>query len=747
MTGVRPRLRVLLMAAALIATLFVSVGGNASGARAVTGADFDPGQIISDANFYNGNAMSEAEIQRFLESMVGTCQNSNCLAVYRTDTPTRTWSFGTCSTYVGGAGESAARIIFKVQQACGLSAKVILVTLQKEQSLITSAAPSDGVMRKAMGYGCPDTSACDSTYYGFFNQLFAAGRQLTWYGNPAGSFTSIRVGQVNPIRLHPDASCGTKDVLVRNRATAALYYYTPYTPNSAALANLGGTGDRCSSYGNRNFWVFYNSWFGAPVGPDARALIDAEYAAQGGASGALGTAVSDVIAITENGGGFGRAYQGGSIYWSPANGAKTVLAGPIRDYYFARGGAAGWLGWPQFNYGRVDAATSGTAQAFTGGSVYSSTAGTFAVPDSLRPTYFSVHGAVGLLGWPTADAVTRSENGGGTGQRFQGGAVYRSSFGGFVVPGDLAVAHDAAGGAGGRLGWPTSSAASIPQNGGGVGQAFSGGSVYSSSAGAFAVADAIRTTYFSIGGSAGRLGWPVGNAACSGGTCRQDFQYGSIVTGPTGSTITSPEIDGVYAQLGGSGGVLGTPTSDLLRLDVRGGGMAVAYQHGSIYFKRSLGAYAVTRPILVRYFANGGAAGAYGWPTSGEACDFGGASCRQDFEGGRLFRSFDDAARTSTDAIYTAYGQLGGARGVLGPTTSDLLTVPQNGGGVAQAFAGGSIYSKSTAGTFAVTGAIRDRYFQSAGAAGTFGWPTSAASCAGGRCTQSFEGGVIDVAG
>lgn len=260
------RLVASLLAAVLVAvTLTVQPASPSSPARALSGSEFDPGNIITDANFYNGSAMSEAEIQRFLENAVGgTCSNSNCLAAYRTDTPTRTWSFGTCSTYVGGTGESAARIIFKVQQACNLSAKVILVTLQKEQSLVTDRAPTDGVMRKAMGYGCPDTSACDSTYYGFFNQVFAAGRQLTWYGN--GSFTSIRVGQVNAIRYHPNAGCGTKDVLVRNRATAALYYYTPYTPNAAALANLGGIGDSCSAYGNRNFWVFYNNWFGSPTG-------------------------------------------------------------------------------------------------------------------------------------------------------------------------------------------------------------------------------------------------------------------------------------------------------------------------------------------------------------------------------------------------------------------------------------------------------------------------------------------------
>jgi hypothetical protein len=260
------RLVAYVVTAALALTLISLAVVETAPANAITGSDFDAGYIISDRNFYDGAAMSEAEIQRFLETTVGSCANANCLAVYRADTPTRTWSFGTCSTYNGAPGESAARIIFKVQQACSLSAKVILVTLQKEQTLLTNPAPTDGVMRKAMGYGCPDTSVCDSTYYGFFNQVFAAGRQLTWYGNPAGSFTSIRIGQANSIRYNPDAACGSKSVVVQNKATAALYYYTPYTPNAAALANLGGMGDYCSAYGNRNFWVFYNQWFGSPTG-------------------------------------------------------------------------------------------------------------------------------------------------------------------------------------------------------------------------------------------------------------------------------------------------------------------------------------------------------------------------------------------------------------------------------------------------------------------------------------------------
>jgi hypothetical protein len=48
------------------------------------------------------------------------------------------------------------------------------------------------------------------------------------------------------MQYNPDAACGTKAVYIRNQPTASLYTYTPYTPNAAAPANLGGTGNACS---------------------------------------------------------------------------------------------------------------------------------------------------------------------------------------------------------------------------------------------------------------------------------------------------------------------------------------------------------------------------------------------------------------------------------------------------------------------------------------------------------------------
>jgi hypothetical protein len=254
------------IAVALVSSFLVVAAPAAAPAEALSGSNFDPGYIISDSNFYTTGAMSEVEIQSFLDANIGTCRNTLCLNVLRIDTTTTTLSFGTCATYQGQANESAARMIYKVQQACAISAKVLLVTLQKEQGLVTSKAPTEAVLRKALGQGCPDTAQCDSAYYGFFMQVYSAARQFAWYGNPEGSHTSIKVGQQNAVRFHPTAACGSSNVVIQNRATASLYYYTPYQPNTAALNNLGGVGDSCSSYGNRNFWVYYNNWFGSPSG-------------------------------------------------------------------------------------------------------------------------------------------------------------------------------------------------------------------------------------------------------------------------------------------------------------------------------------------------------------------------------------------------------------------------------------------------------------------------------------------------
>jgi hypothetical protein len=269
--------KLLAMAASVLAVASVLVGLQVSGptasqepASALSGSSFQAGNIISDANFYDGTAMTADQVQAFLNSQVSSCTNSNCLRNGRFSMNSRGGD-AMCSAVTGGSSLSTAQIVTRVSAACGISPKVLLVTLQKEQSLVTNRGPSAAVLERAMGYACPDNvgGRCDPAYAGVGNQMYWSAWQWKRYSNPPGTsnyFTWFNPGATRNIQYNVPVSCGTKAVNVQNKATAALYYYTPYTPNTAALNNLYGSGDGCSAYGNRNFWRMYSDWFGSPTG-------------------------------------------------------------------------------------------------------------------------------------------------------------------------------------------------------------------------------------------------------------------------------------------------------------------------------------------------------------------------------------------------------------------------------------------------------------------------------------------------
>ena len=260
---IRSRFVALATALAVAASLAVATAP-ADRAEAATGADFNPGYIISDSAMYNGNAMGTGEVQAFLNSKVPVCRSSYaCLTNYGQDTPTIPAS-AFCSTYQGLPSESAAQIIARVGIACSISQKVLLVLLEKEQSLVSSSTPTATRFAKATGFGCPDTAPCDSSYGGFFYQVYYAARQFQLYAARPGSY-NYQAGRVNNVLFNPNAACGSSPVFIQNKATAGLYNYTPYQPNAAALANMYGLGDGCSAYGNRNFWRMYSDFFGSPI--------------------------------------------------------------------------------------------------------------------------------------------------------------------------------------------------------------------------------------------------------------------------------------------------------------------------------------------------------------------------------------------------------------------------------------------------------------------------------------------------
>ncbi|MDQ0645022.1 FG-GAP repeat domain-containing protein [Microbacterium murale] len=226
-------------------------------------AGFNPGSLISDAVFTNKSTMTEAQIQSFFNGKVSQCQSGyTCLKDFRISSVNRP-ADAYCSGYTGAANETAARIIYRVAQACNINPQVLIVMLQKEQGLITHTWPSSWRYDMALGQGCPDTAPCDPNFVGFFHQIFGAARQMQIYMEGKW-FQWYAPGNTWNLRYHPNESCGSSPVYIANKATSAMYYYTPYQPNAAALAaGYGEANNSCSSYGNRNFYNYFTDWFGS----------------------------------------------------------------------------------------------------------------------------------------------------------------------------------------------------------------------------------------------------------------------------------------------------------------------------------------------------------------------------------------------------------------------------------------------------------------------------------------------------
>ena len=235
--------------------------------EAADATKFNPGNIIDDAVFYDYTTMTASDIQNFLNSKVSKCESGyTCLKDYSSDTVAKS-ADAYCSGYNASSSQTAAQIIYGVAQSCKINPQALLVILQKEMGLVTHTGPGSWRYKTAMGMGCPDTAACDSQYYGLFNQLYGAARQYRIYQAKPSSYNYV-ANRNNTILWNPSSSCGSSTVFIENQATAGLYNYTPYRPNQAALNAGYGTGNNCSSYGNRNFYLYFTDWFGSTTGPD-----------------------------------------------------------------------------------------------------------------------------------------------------------------------------------------------------------------------------------------------------------------------------------------------------------------------------------------------------------------------------------------------------------------------------------------------------------------------------------------------
>lgn len=270
--------------------------------QTVSAATFNSGDVMDDTVFDNNNSMSAAQINNFLDNFPNSCisPNSGFQSIDPNGySPSAGFSYGNFTT--------AGQVLYDAAQAYNINPQVLLVTLQKEQGLVSGGssicnASNQNQYAAAVGYACPDSgtshsysnvnlyerngvmvtttsSTCvnASAAVGFTQQviraawLFKFGEQrsqgnINWaeihgswdnsddprscYGGPMtqGTF-QICPGGPKTFYDGNDTIDGTS-VHLQNGATAALYWYTPHFS------------------GNQSFFNTFTTWFGSTSYPE-----------------------------------------------------------------------------------------------------------------------------------------------------------------------------------------------------------------------------------------------------------------------------------------------------------------------------------------------------------------------------------------------------------------------------------------------------------------------------------------------
>lgn len=234
--------------------------------------NFNPNKLIEDQTFSDTQTFGgPAGIQKFLEdkgSVLANTQSSFLIKLKEPDSITLKQGLGDPQPNLGRL-RTAAELIWDASVQSGINPQVLIVTLEKEQSLIRGNFTSEEKLQKALdralGFACPDSGGCGNLFPGFYFQIFGnydaeGNRYLGAAKSLMRSFNTVggrgpnnsKTGQTITL----DNTLGDYDnisseqaVTLNNNSTAALYRYTPHVFN-----------------GNYNFWKFFQSWFKYPNG-------------------------------------------------------------------------------------------------------------------------------------------------------------------------------------------------------------------------------------------------------------------------------------------------------------------------------------------------------------------------------------------------------------------------------------------------------------------------------------------------
>ncbi len=273
-----------------------------------TALAFNKEKIIDDALFTATGSMSKSQIQTWLNNKAGFLKNWKDNVDHYADLNYSGAPKKRCKVHKA-TGMTAAEIIHEAATnwrpqyrtpevvngalQCGtwktwanknlktISPRVLLATLEKEQSLISKTGSyskqsskylnpqcnypcsNEYALAWAMGYGFPDSGNRNHRYKGFYNQVNQGAWQLrfnfersggntSWdgvgyisYTGPMTSGTHKRCSSCSAIKFDGYYTIDGKSTKMKNRATASLYWYTPHF------------------HGNEVFVTVYERWFGA----------------------------------------------------------------------------------------------------------------------------------------------------------------------------------------------------------------------------------------------------------------------------------------------------------------------------------------------------------------------------------------------------------------------------------------------------------------------------------------------------
>ena len=273
---------------------------------------FQSNRIIDDSVFNNFSTMTAADVNNFLNQSPSSCISTN--NGFSAPDPT---GYSPTGGFTYGGNASGGQVIYDASRAYGLNPQVLLVTLQKEQSLVTGGAGcSTLAYSAATGYGCLDsggtynysnvdlytingntvtsvngTCVDKAAAVGFSQQvirtawLLEFGEQrsegnISWdvqlnnvpeagdswnnsddpqscYSGPMTQGTWDRCPNDGGAYYDGYTTIDGTSVHMDNGATASLYWYTPHFS------------------GNENFFNIFLSWFGSPYSGQCESPVSA----------------------------------------------------------------------------------------------------------------------------------------------------------------------------------------------------------------------------------------------------------------------------------------------------------------------------------------------------------------------------------------------------------------------------------------------------------------------------------------